>query len=320
MKKKIISFTLAFCLFFTCSFAHSGRTDASGGHRDNKNVSGLGYYHYHCGGNPPHLHSNGVCPYNTYTVPSSVTYTYSLPETPTNNITVKLPTYKIFINNQEIESSYAQYPFLNYNNITYLPLTWDYCQALGISLYFDTYTYIYSSKPAVHKAILYDSEKTIYKSINVILSDTKNKTSYAAEKKSNINLYGDFIFSSADYPFFNFRDVIYMPLTYDISTKLNLSTVWDNNTGLSISSNLENSKVTYLLKPGEHNLPAGKYNVNVLNGGGFLKIYDTTINSIYAKENMYLSRWSDRSYENLNVIPNNKIILSSDLLLLLIQQ
>ena len=45
--------------------AHSGRTDSNGGHRDNKNVSGLGSYHYHCGGNPPHLHTNGVCPYSS---------------------------------------------------------------------------------------------------------------------------------------------------------------------------------------------------------------------------------------------------------------
>lgn len=43
--------------------AHSGRTDANGGHRDNKNKSGLGSYHYHCGGHPAHLHPNGVCPY-----------------------------------------------------------------------------------------------------------------------------------------------------------------------------------------------------------------------------------------------------------------
>ena len=43
--------------------AHPGRTDANGGHRDNKNVSGLGSYHYHCGGHPAHLHPNGVCPY-----------------------------------------------------------------------------------------------------------------------------------------------------------------------------------------------------------------------------------------------------------------
>lgn len=45
--------------------AHSGRTDSSGGHKDNKNKSGLGSYHYHCGGYPAHLHSGGVCPYKT---------------------------------------------------------------------------------------------------------------------------------------------------------------------------------------------------------------------------------------------------------------
>lgn len=52
-------------------FAHSGRTDGSGGHRDNKNKSGLGSYHYHCGGYPAHLHNNGYCPY-TDVMPRSV--------------------------------------------------------------------------------------------------------------------------------------------------------------------------------------------------------------------------------------------------------
>lgn len=49
------------------NFAHSGRTDSSGGHKDKNNVSGLGSYHYHCGGNPPHLHEGGVCPYSSTT-------------------------------------------------------------------------------------------------------------------------------------------------------------------------------------------------------------------------------------------------------------
>ena len=47
------------------AYAHSGRTDANGGHRDNKNKSGFGSYHYHCGGYPAHLHTNGVCPYSS---------------------------------------------------------------------------------------------------------------------------------------------------------------------------------------------------------------------------------------------------------------
>lgn len=66
MKKnitRIISTILAVTMCSVTSFAHSGRTDANGGHRDNKNKSGLGSYHYHCGGYPPHLHPNGVCPY-----------------------------------------------------------------------------------------------------------------------------------------------------------------------------------------------------------------------------------------------------------------
>lgn len=55
----VISSTLSLC-------AHSGRTDSRGGHKDTNNVSGLGYYHYHCGGHPPHLHENGICPYKNY--------------------------------------------------------------------------------------------------------------------------------------------------------------------------------------------------------------------------------------------------------------
>ena len=46
--KKIV-FILCMVLSATAIFAHQGRTDGSGGHHDNKNKSGLGYYHYHCG-------------------------------------------------------------------------------------------------------------------------------------------------------------------------------------------------------------------------------------------------------------------------------
>lgn len=61
-----ISLSMPSCFMFPVSTveAHSGRTDSSGGHKDNKNKSGLGNYHYHCGGNPAHLHKNGVCPYS----------------------------------------------------------------------------------------------------------------------------------------------------------------------------------------------------------------------------------------------------------------
>ncbi len=68
-KIRIISiFVILFVIFAgSCVNAHQGRTDSNGGHRDNKNKSGLGSYHYHCGGYPAHLHPNGECPYSTKT-------------------------------------------------------------------------------------------------------------------------------------------------------------------------------------------------------------------------------------------------------------
>ncbi len=67
--------------------AHSGRTDSHGGHKDNKNASGLGPYHYHCGGNPPHLHDGGVCPYS-----STAQTTTTSSETVEQSTTTKLQT------------------------------------------------------------------------------------------------------------------------------------------------------------------------------------------------------------------------------------
>ena len=66
--KKIVTIVLI-CVFSVAicniTFAHSGKTDSNGGHKDNKNKSGLGSYHYHCGEYPAYLHTNGVCPYSS---------------------------------------------------------------------------------------------------------------------------------------------------------------------------------------------------------------------------------------------------------------
>ena len=53
VRKKIISNLLIVLIIIsivTSVYAHSGRTDSNEGHRDNKDKSELGNYHYHCGG------------------------------------------------------------------------------------------------------------------------------------------------------------------------------------------------------------------------------------------------------------------------------
>ena len=71
--KKIASILCALVILACCSpagYAHSGRTDGQGGHRDNRNASGLGSYHYHHGYSA-HLHPNGYCPYTDVSLPGS---------------------------------------------------------------------------------------------------------------------------------------------------------------------------------------------------------------------------------------------------------
>lgn len=76
MKKgKVTSLLLAAVITLTpaTSLAHGGKTDSNGGHKDNKNKSGLGSYHYHCGGSSAHLHKDGVCPYSSKSTSTSST-------------------------------------------------------------------------------------------------------------------------------------------------------------------------------------------------------------------------------------------------------
>lgn len=127
MKKfsKFVIVLFILSLFTSAAYAHSGRTDSSGGHKDNKNVSGLGYYHYHCGGHPAHLHINGICPYSTnysssnvLTYQPSVSKPSSVSETPSQNIVNAIKNaVNVYINGIKISEN-----TLLYNDSTYIPL------------------------------------------------------------------------------------------------------------------------------------------------------------------------------------------------------
>ncbi len=116
MKKKLaikfLAVFMIFCYLFTMpSFAHSGRTDSNGGHKDNKNKSGLGSYHYHCGGYPAHLHSGGVCPYKSTATTSTTAKSTTSATTNTNTVKEKKLEPKIGIIATDIKT------FINGNEI-----------------------------------------------------------------------------------------------------------------------------------------------------------------------------------------------------------
>lgn len=132
--KKIGILLLVFILLAITlnSYAHSGRTDVNGGHKDNKNKSGLGSYHYHCGGNPAHLHSNGVCPYFTSNTKKTTTTTKNSSNSnktnTTKNIVKTVEAEKIVIEilkkELEIGETLNAKVFITPHNVTNKQVNW----------------------------------------------------------------------------------------------------------------------------------------------------------------------------------------------------
>lgn len=128
-KFRVIALILALMLIASSSaLAHSGRTDASGGHRDNRNVSGLGSYHYHHGYGP-HLHTNGVCPYDSTantTITTAPTVKTTPVQQPTQSVTSKpapQTTITVSIDNYTINpTSDSGVPFIDSSSRTQVPL------------------------------------------------------------------------------------------------------------------------------------------------------------------------------------------------------
>nr|WP_303244301.1 copper amine oxidase N-terminal domain-containing protein [uncultured Cellulosilyticum sp.] len=118
------------------SFAHSGRTDSNGGHRDNKNKSGLGSYHYHCGGYPAHLHSNGVCPYSSgYVAPSSSSSSTSTSSS-ASKAQAAVPTYTVKEQNFDLNGEIVAINTIVKNGVSLVELK-TFANGLGISLEYD---------------------------------------------------------------------------------------------------------------------------------------------------------------------------------------
>ena len=233
MKKKILLILLVVTVFFSCSlmaYGHSGGTDSNGGHRDNKNVSGLGPYHYHHGYGP-HLHPNGVCPYASkptinYNNNTSTTYgsKTNLPSSTSK------PTFPVIVNNKNLNVTSSGYYPIVIGGVTYVPLSSEVINILNLSG---------GWKNSTEGLIL--NSKTKYSNNNwpSPVSKTKINLPAGASKPTfpvivnNKNLN---VTSSGYYPIV-IGGVTYVPLSSEVINSLNLSGGWKNSTeGLILNS------------------------------------------------------------------------------------
>ncbi|WP_330638512.1 stalk domain-containing protein [Anaeropeptidivorans aminofermentans] len=157
--KKVLTFLtslLCIALISTTGYAHPGRTDASGGHKDNKNASGLGSYHYHHGYSA-HLHPNGVCPYEN-TTPAITKITTSKPTSVKASVTPASITitwepvanadiYEASLNGQIISTSETSVIYTGLNSNTSYEYAVRAHSVDGYSEYSETHTVSTLSAP-----------------------------------------------------------------------------------------------------------------------------------------------------------------------------
>lgn len=237
MKKKLIGLlVVVMMLLFSVgtAFGHPGRTDSYGGHY--VRTSGWGYpvgsYHYHSGPYAGYSVSyKGEVPAAFKSTSGSTSKSSSVKAaTPAkvNRIYATVPTFQVKVNGQAVDSTSSQYPFLSYKNITYVPLTYGVCNALGIASNWDNTTGLTLTKGTSSGAVI----AADYGAYN-----SPGQSKEISYPRFNIYLNGQWINNgSLPYPFMVFNDVTYMPLTWDNIQQLGLTMIWDAQTGASISS------------------------------------------------------------------------------------
>lgn len=129
---------------------------------------------------------------------------------------VIIPDYECVINDSSVWYKDSIYPLISYRDITYFPMTYDYCRAMGLS------------STWVEGKGLYIAYYISTRDLPVYETRQNKKTEKAVIAQYPIYINGKLIDNKNEkYPLLNFRDVTYFPMTYDYATQeFNWQTEW----------------------------------------------------------------------------------------------
>ena len=204
-----------------------------------------------------------------------------------NEVNVKIPSFPVIVNGVEYNSKYSEYPFLIYNDITYMPMTYDFATFMGINITFNK-----GVNDVYHKdeMILHigNAERTASK-LGQYLKKEENKDSYKAvipDYHTYISFEEKEYDNSSLYPVINFEGITYLPLTWDVMhTLLDWEYSFDHDRGLVINSteavrpNGMNRKLFNRMGTSTNEYVMGEncyvsYDVNIYNAGKILWVTD----------------------------------------------
>lgn len=157
-----------------------------------------------------------------------------------NEVEVIIPSFPVTINEMKIDSEIAKYPLIQYKGITYIPMTWNMCNALGLNV-------VYSKEDGL--------EITQANKQSVLIADSNGENSLSDVYLANLVDYrvvlNDRELDNAqeEYPLLNFKDITYFPLTWQFAhDEFNWNYQYSKELGLAIGytvkeeTNLEDEK------------------------------------------------------------------------------
>lgn len=146
-----------------------------------------------------------------------------------NEVSVSIPAYHVQVNGVEIDNKHHRYPMISYKNITYVPMTWNYTQALGLSINFDNVKGLEIAQSSTNAALQQELDA----------NNDFSKTYTAVIPSYDIYVNRRWIDNTKEqYPILNFRDITYFPLTWAFAvTEFGWQLEFSQETGFKINSN-----------------------------------------------------------------------------------
>lgn len=145
-----------------------------------------------------------------------------------NSVTITIPKFKVSVNEDVVDSTVMKYPMIVYNDITYFPLTWDWCRKLGL-------TSGYTKEEGLYIANYTSQSQEILDAGNYQAAGSKHT---ALIPTYPVFINGEQIDNSKEtYPLINFRNITYFPLTWRfVVDEFGWEESWNNTSGFKLST------------------------------------------------------------------------------------
>lgn len=224
-----------------------------------------------------------------------------------DQLNVTIPTFDITINNSLIDSTQMQYPLIVHKDITYFPLTWNWCAAMGLASG-------YTAVDGLYVANYISGEPFAY---NIDQYDEGGYQRAGSRFNASMPMYpvfinGDQIHNDKEpYPLLNFRGITYFPLTWRfVVDEFGWDMFWDDETGFHISSNGRAKE----LPPG-----TAYENVSIYTEDGYQEhsvvlqcIENRAVDAVQNEGGGFIDRFVSESIERYRLIYNTNELLPID--------